>query len=310
MEGSAMIGQAPASCYAAVGRLTELLDGQQRMFRGSVERSSNQFGEAWLCELGELVACVFPDEPSLEQAVKGYASFAMDSLRRQFRFENERRYPAKTFAEAAQEVYLNEGYMVGQYLPGLLLSHYLWSHHYRQIQFFASAFLSAVRVNPDTFAEIGVGTGVYSRMVLRALPDVHGVGFDLSPYSKAFAETHLERYGVSNRFELHLRDVVLEPPARPFRWLICVEVLEHLEDPVSFLRGVHSALLPGGKAFVTAALNAAHADHIYLYESGEAVAGQLRQAGFVIEQSFCANAYRPEWDGQPVPAAAAFIVTR
>jgi 2-polyprenyl-3-methyl-5-hydroxy-6-metoxy-1,4-benzoquinol methylase len=102
--------------------------------------------------------------------------------------------------------------------------------------------------------------------------------------------------------------VTVEPPERLADWLVCVEVLEHLEDPVAFLRGLRAAMAPGAKAFITAAINAAHADHIYLYRSADDVLAHLIEAGFTLEQSFVGAAYKPSAPGVPVPEAAAFIV--
>jgi len=96
---------------------------------------------------------------------------------------------------------------------------------------------------------------------------------------------------------------------QPVDWLICIEVLEHLEDPVAWLRRLRESVVPGGRAFITAALNAAQLDHIYLYENSEQVIAHLRAAGFALEQGFVATAYKPPTPDTPVPAVAAFIVS-
>jgi 2-polyprenyl-3-methyl-5-hydroxy-6-metoxy-1,4-benzoquinol methylase len=88
-----------------------------------------------------------------------------------------------------------------------------------------------------------------------------------------------------------------------------VDVLEHLEDPLAFLRTLRAALTSGGKAFSTAALNAPNADHIYLYRKPEEVLRQLTAAGFALEESWLGAAYRPPALDLPVPLVAAFVVT-
>jgi 2-polyprenyl-3-methyl-5-hydroxy-6-metoxy-1,4-benzoquinol methylase len=148
---------------------------------------------------------------------------------------------------------------------------------------------------------------VYSRRILSRCAAATGTGFDISPSSCAFARQHLEAAGLAHRFAMRQQDIIAEPMA-PTPWLVCVEVLEHLEDPVAFLKALRDSLAPGGKAFITAALNAAHADHIYLYRNGEEVWAHLDAAGFRLEQSFLAAAYAPPASGVPVPLAAAFVV--
>ncbi|MDP1028811.1 class I SAM-dependent methyltransferase [Sphingomonas sp. KR1UV-12] len=292
--------------------LTEIQDlfrQQHRFSADIVDRSFNTFGDVWADKFESAVGVMFNDTAARSAAIKGYAAFAMTSLRLQAKFEKTRDYQAKTYAEAASEVYHNDVYMQSEYLPGLFLSHYLWPHHYRQIQFFESAFVDYLRVaRIDRFLEVGVGTGLYSRIALQELPMAHGRGVDISPSSQAFALRQMEVFRVADRYAINLEDVVTDTPNASAEALICVEVLEHLEQPVEFLKALRRVLVPGGKAFITAALNAAHTDHIYLYRDAGEVEAQLVEAGFVTEQFFVGQAYAPPRPGLPVPLAAAFMV--
>jgi 2-polyprenyl-3-methyl-5-hydroxy-6-metoxy-1,4-benzoquinol methylase len=281
-----------------------------RFARGSIDRAAQEFGSPWQKDFETMLECLYSHGDTLENAVKGYVGFIIDSMRRQKRFEVERSYPAKTYAEAVAEVYLNDDYMERQYLPGLLLSHYLWTHHYQQIKYFKAFFIDNLRAYKVTdFAEIGVGTGIYSRMALEELPGAHGVGFDISPLSLKFAERHVASYGIGGRYEVLMQNILTAPPERKFQSVICVEVLEHLEDPVALLKGLKAMAAPGAKLFVTAALNAAHADHIYLYREPADVLSQVDEAGLLVENLFLANAYAPDKPGVPVPAALAMVLT-
>jgi SAM-dependent methyltransferase len=230
-------------------------------------------------------------------------------MRLQRRFERDLKYAPKTYAQASAEVYSNADYMQQAYLPGLLLSHYLWPHHFRQKLFFETAFVSFVRrAEIRNFCEVAVGTGTYSRILLQSHPEVRGVGFDVSDSALAASLSQATAFGVADRYRAERRDVVAHPH-EAVSALVCVELLEHLENPVALLSSLRRMLAPGGKAFVTAALNAANADHIYLYHNPQEVAVHLQQAGFAIEQGFFANAYAPPVKDAPVPAVAAFVVT-
>lgn len=296
--------------YPSLARLDHAFLQHFRLFRNVVKRMHDEFGDRWALEFEGMLTRLFPSDEAMALAVQGYASFALDSLRRQAIFDNEGTYPNKSFAEAAAEVYLNETYMNLQYLPGLLLSHYLWGHHYRQLRFFQDAYVQPISVDALEFAEIGIGTGVYSRTILQTAQSARGTGFDISPHAKAFAEMHMRRFGVFDRYTIELRNILNDPPACRFRHLVCVEVLEHLEDPASFLNALRGLLAADGKAFITAALNAANADHIYLYRNPEEVIAQLRHAGFAIEQYFVADAYKSSAPDRPPPSVAAFVVTQ
>jgi 2-polyprenyl-3-methyl-5-hydroxy-6-metoxy-1,4-benzoquinol methylase len=292
-----------------LAEIRELFRAQHRFSADIVDRAFTTFGDAWADGFEDALVHLFPDVDSRAAAIKGYAAFAMTSLRLQARFEMTGRYKAKTYAEAASEVYHNEAYMQAEYLPGLFLSHYLWPHHYRQIQFFESAFIDSLQVSGvDQFVEVGVGTGLYSRIALQRLPSAKGRGIDISSSSQRFAQRQMASFGLADRYSVDLQDVTTDTPDASADALICVEVLEHLEDPVGFLRALRRVLKPGGKAFVTAALNAAHTDHIYLYRHAGEVEVQIAEAGFVTEQYFVGQAYARSRAGVPVPLAAAFVV--
>lgn len=292
-----------------VAKLQTLFDQRHRFSRALIGRALVAFGNDWAADFEDALTTLCTDEAALEAAAKGYATFAFDSMRRQKAFELAREYPPKTYAEAAGEVYFNAEHMMREYLPGLLLSHFLWPHHYRQLQFFDIAFAGAMRLSPQPhFAEVGVGTAVYSRRLLARLPQSTGNGYDISPSSCQFARRHIEAAGAQGRYTMNEQDIIAQPIA-PVPWLVCVEVLEHLEQPVEFLKVLRASLAPGGKAFITAALNAAHTDHIYLYRNREEVWEHLRAAGFTLEQSFVAAAYAPPGPDVPVPLAAAFVVS-
>lgn len=295
---------------APVARLLAMMENSARFARESVRRASAEFGQDWEDDFSAMLQNFYGSDIALQDAVKGYAAFVMDSMRRQKRFEQELSYPAKTYAEAAAEVYYNDDYMRQQYLPGLLLSHYLWSHHYQQIEYFKGFFLPWLRrTGVEEFAEVGVGTGIYSRLALQALPALRGTGLDISPLSLEFTATHVGSFGFGPRYTLRQQDILERGSLQQYHAVICVEVLEHLEDPVAFLIGLKKLTAPGGRLFVTAALNAAHADHIYLYSTPEEVVAQVEAAGLRLQNSFYTNAYAPVKPGLPVPAALAMVLT-
>ncbi len=298
-----------ADSYPHLGELRSILCNDYKFFRGVVDRGVATFGPAWAADFDRSLRMLFGEPGALGSAAKGYAYFVLDLLRRQRQFEKDRAYPLKSYLEAAQEVYLDDRYMQEEYLPGLVLSHFLWPHHYRQMQFFGVAFARDPRVESSaTFAEVGIGTGLYSRQLLQRLSQVRGTGYDISPAANAFTQRHLRAFGLDDRYEVRLHDV-LDAGMTPTTCIVCVEVLEHLEDPLALLHALRAGLLPGGCAFVTAALNAPHVDHIYLYERPEDVGDQLRQAGLEIEQYYVGLAHRPASPGLPVPSVAAFVVS-
>lgn len=296
--------------YPILFQINQEFKNHHRFSSNIISNGVSHFGDQWLIEFERIANALLKNKEEVAAAARGYALFAMNSMRLQAEFESTKAYRNKTYEQASSEVYNNEKYMMEEYLPGLLLSHFLWPHHYRQLQFFNSSFLSEIQLIRNLyFIEVGIGTGLYSALLLQSKSNAHGTGIDISPFSLKFAKNLLTELGVTNRYDFELRDInandTLEAKANR---LICVEVLEHLEDPVSFLRSLRRYLAPGGKAFITAAINAAHSDHIYLYRNNKEVCDHLHAAGFIIEQSYAGKAYQAVTPEIPIPEAAAFIV--
>lgn len=278
-------------------------------YMASTVNKSRGFSPHWEGQFEETLARIFgKDEERMSNAVKGYIRFALDATRLQMRFEKERKYVPKSYAEAASAVYHNGEYMRNLYLPGILLSQYLWPHHYNQQQFFHKKFIPLVRqAQAKRFADVGIGTGFFSRLTLAADPEVSGVGFDISDHSLSYGAMQIQSFGFQQRWQPEKRNVITEPPTEKFNFVISVEVLEHLEDPVSFIKALKAMLAPGGHAFVTAAITAPNEDHIYLYNNCQEVMGELQQGGFTVVDWQEDLAYQPKAD-EPVPRIGAFIV--
>jgi len=299
-----------AATAPRVAEAAAILAASAPFMAGKIEEVVDTFGPDLALRMDATLAALFPERAQLERAVLGYAEFAVDALRLHAVFEKTGEYASKTYAAAAQEVYHSREYMMDLYLPGILLSHFLWPHHYRQREFFEAMFMPIVRRAPDKrFYDVGVGTGYFSRLMLQHDAAAEGVGIDISAAAAEFTERHIAAFGLQARHRMELRDVVLDTPDEPRPFVLSIEVLEHLDDPVTFLRSLRRILRPGGKAFITAALNAPNADHIYLYRSPLEVAGQIREAGFHVEQYQSAFAYAPRKQTRYIPEIAAFIAT-
>src|SRR5258706_14928373 len=104
--------------------------------KGVVDRARTRFGEEWQRAFEAMLEIDLSDRTALEAAVAGYLRFSLESIRSQKQFEQTGKYQLTSFADAAEAVYFNREYMLQCYLPGLLLSQYLWPHHYEVRCFF------------------------------------------------------------------------------------------------------------------------------------------------------------------------------
>ncbi len=84
----------------------------------------------------------------------------------------------------------------------------------------------------DTICEIGCGTGEILLNLEKAFPQSRLFGFEISPaaYNRA-------KQKESERTKFELNDLVTNPPAT-FDVLLAIDVFEHIEDYISFLKKI------------------------------------------------------------------------
>ena len=270
----------------AANKWRVLCDEMQRSFPvlASVwTQAPDRFGPQWLPEAVRNIEAMYgPVESSLSprllDALEGYAEFANDSMRNQVFYERNGRYKASNYQEVREQMYENEEHMTRRYLPGMFLSHYVWPQHYNMLRGFRTGLLPRI-AGSRLFFEVGVGCGMYSKLTLEAMPSMRGVGFDISQFALDYTAAVMRAFGVGERYAIECRDIQLGYH-EPADFLICQEVLEHLENPAEFIRWLFAMIRPGGHAYITAALNAAHSDHIYLFHNPAELEEMLRAAGF------------------------------
>jgi hypothetical protein len=88
------------------------------------------------------------------------------------------------------------------------------------------------RLDVRTVCEVGCGAGEILRQLQQQLPQTEFHGYDISP--QAFA---ISRERENERLRFHHQDL-LETPTEVFDLLLCIDVFEHVEDYMGFLRAL------------------------------------------------------------------------
>jgi SAM-dependent methyltransferase len=246
---------------------------------GIIQQNKTEFGEAWGAEFESVLKIAIQATASMDSLVTSYIHFTLHILMSQKRYELSGVYENTSYEEVKKQYYDNPEFVTDEYMPGLMLSHYLWPHHYRLLRFFQLDILDNVATqNARTFCEVGLGTALYSLKTLQKLPHIHGTGYDISAPALAYGQQTIHHASASERFTAVLKDIFDEASVS-YDFLICQEVLEHLEDPLAFTQQMARMIRPGGFAYITAALTAGQFDHIYLFDKPQEVYDLLQAAG-------------------------------
>lgn len=278
-------------------------------FSNAWESARDTNGDVWEREFSERAGRLFgfTSNNLWQDAIAGYAEFCTDALRAQVFFERFGRYPATDYLEVTKSCYLDEDYMNRRYLPGQYLSHYIWPHHYKMMKRFSEVLLNAINEPINLFCEVGVGCGMYSLQTLLKRQESKGLGFDISPHSISFTQRVINAHALNTRYDAHIDDAFSRRDEFSADLVISQEVLEHLPNPDEFIEQLRGIVRPRGWGYITAAINAAHTDHIYLYRSPEEVARQLTRAGWEIMDQQIESNY-PEKRVEVRPTIAGFLV--
>lgn len=103
------------------------------------------------------------------------------------------------------------------------------------------ALLESASVRPATIVEIGCGAGEVVQRVSEALPGASRVeGWDVSPLAIGLCQARAD-----GRLVFHQGDL-LETDVLPFDVVLCLDVVEHVEDYLGFLRRLRAK----GRRFV------------------------------------------------------------
>ena len=93
------------------------------------------------------------------------------------------------------------------------------------------AMLERNSVAPQTVCEVGCGAGEILHQLSMAMPSTRFIGYELSPQALALCAAR-----ASDRVTFHRRNLADEEVC--FDCLLCIDVFEHVDDYIGFLKGI------------------------------------------------------------------------
>lgn len=222
---------------------------------------------------------------TIDYAIDCYLQMLADVNYETVQFIRTGRYSSQSFEEVRKKVYANPGVMT-YYMHGLMLSQFLWAHHYKIFTAFCDTILRK-KQEIKHYLEIGGGHGLYLSEAVNALNGA--TDFTLVDISPSSIEMTQEWLGNAHVNYL-VRDVFDFNPDIKFDFITMGEVLEHVENPVALLKKVSSLLTENGYLWITTPANAPAIDHIYLFRNISDIHQVIADAGFEIAEETTAYA--------------------
>lgn len=93
--------------------------------------------------------------------------------------------------------------------------------------------LNSNQLTPQTVGEVGCGAGEILHQLSLSMPDTAFCGFELSPQAYELCKTR-----ESEMLSFRCNDILEQDVF--FELLLCIDVFEHVEDYLGFLRGIRS----------------------------------------------------------------------
>ncbi len=212
----------------------------------------------------------------LSYAVNCYLRMVSDMTLEAARFLETGHYSCKSFDEVKKNVY-DQPEIMEYHMNGLLLSQFLWRHHYEIFSFFTQ-HLRGTAGAVQNYLEIGAGHGLYVSEALRVFPCARIKAVDISETALAMARHFVD----DERVDFVLNNIFDFKEAGAYDFITLGEVLEHVEVPEELLKKIHCLLKDKGIAFLTVPSNSPAVDHIYLFHSAENIKNMIISSGFDI----------------------------
>ena len=204
---------------------------------------------------------------SMQDIVDAYILFINIMREETLFFMRHGRYRYATFAEVADDVYFNAAYME-QYMMGLALSEYLLNNHLANVRWFEELIAT---MQGEYYLEIGPGHGELFYKAVRRKGFREFLAVDIAERSVQLTREYVAYRNLQDNTNYHVRcqDFFSFSERKKFDAIVMGEVLEHVEQPLIFLKKIAEIAAKNAFIFITVPLNTPARDHIYLFRTPE-----------------------------------------
>ncbi len=238
-------------------------------------------------------------EPKLKKALAFLKTYNTEFLLGQSRLNRSKNYE-KGNEKDLHALYYTDAEFMQFYNDSLFLSYAHWKNHNAMLRY----FIKIVRkIKPETVLDVPCGSGFYTRYLRkssRSFPHITCV--DASEHSLQFAK----KINRDSQNVFYLREDFRNIGGK-YDFIICGELLEHLEKPKELLAFLRKRVKEDGKVFLTTALFCYAHDHIYMFRSARDVRRLLKKY-FFIENELVLPVFDSQKLGHNVPTNYACLL--
>jgi len=211
----------------------------------------------------------------------------------QARLKMNGKYEFSSFEEVNANFYQNKDVIIG-HMDALLISQVFWPNHYKFGQFFI--YLSDLTNSSSKVLDIPSGDGIFSYYLSKcfSFKELHCV--DISSYCIDYTKKFLEASNLgTDKIYYMVKDVFDFSESEVYDFIVCGELLEHVENPERLLGKLKTLTNNDGRIFLTTAIFSASEDHIYLFNNVDEVRDMINNH-FVIESELILPSSLKDYD--------------
>ena len=184
---------------------------------------------------------------SAKEVIIKYFSFLQDYMDCCYTYQKNGKYPFQY-----REI---KDYERVHYDIALLLSPIVAEHRYKIIKHLYTTNFS----DGEEILIVGLGSGIEMDIILKS---THETKLNIDAYDMSIGQYVKERF----KDLVTLFEAKFEGNKDKYDSIIAIELLEHLPDPIAFLKDCSNSLVKGGRCMVTTSTNMPQEDHLFNFE--------------------------------------------
>lgn len=276
-----MAGSASAPRHPVLDRILARVEAADPVYGQKLRQRLSRMDQHYLQSAADYFvrydAALRLEGKSIDFGIDCYLKLSEDMTAERVNFLRTGKYANSSYKEVERKIYGNAAIM-DHHMHGLALAQYLWQEQYERIEFFRKTLPSFTGACAS-YLEVGGGHGLYAWTALQQLPEKTRLDLlDISPSSIKLAR---QMIGPS-RINYVLKDIFEYETQQPYDFITAGEIIEHLENPLAFLRKISGFLSPEGAIYLTTPVNAPMIDHIYLFNNVPEIRDLIASAGLEI----------------------------